>query len=180
MSEDNAANVHRAVGDVIAAPMTKPSIKGFYAEFYDYAGLRDALRARVEQLNVSRNCLDSVAGIAAGYSGKLLAPYSSKKIGGVSLGFLVQAAGLKMVLVDNPDASDRGSVQMIEVLLKAARLKMVLISDPTGAAKVERLYEQRDINNVRLNNDCRKSKGRRAPKKYAPSRKDGQRHIARF
>lgn len=143
--------------------MARRPTKPFYAEFHDYAGLRDALRARVEQLNVSRNCLDSVAGLAAGYVGKILAPYSSKKIGGVALGFLIQAAGLKMALIDDPDTSDSGSVQNLDALLKAARLKMVLVHDPVAAAKVECLYEPRVVKNVRLNNDCRKNKGRRTP-----------------
>ena len=38
----------------------------FYVEAHDYAGLRLALRQRVEQLNVSRNCLDNVTGLPSG------------------------------------------------------------------------------------------------------------------
>src|SRR6185437_5988437 len=152
--------------------MTKPcqpASRPFYREVSDYAGLRDALRARVEQLNVSRNCLDSAAGLAPGYVGKLLGPYSSRKIGGISLGLLVQAAGLKMALVDDSAAKKVASVEDLEMLLRAARLKMLLLADPAAAARIEPLYEQRAVCNVRLNNDSRKSKGRRTPKKkYKP------------
>jgi hypothetical protein len=149
--------------------MAKSKPRPFYAEFHDYAGMRDALRQRVEQLNVSRSCLDNVAGLASGYAGKILAPYSSKKIGGMSLGLLVQAAGLKMALVDNPDPPNRASVENLDALLKAAGLRMVLISDPAIAAKAERLYERRDAQNVRLNNDSRKNKGRQSLKLRAPT-----------
>jgi hypothetical protein len=46
-------------------------------------------------------CLDRVTGLPAGYSGKLLAPNASKKIGPLSLDLLLKAAGLKMLLVDD-------------------------------------------------------------------------------
>jgi hypothetical protein len=136
----------------------------FHAEVSDYDGLRQALRRRVEQLNVSRNCLDAVSGLPAGYTGKLLAPYGRKKIGGMSFGLIVRAAGLKMVLVDDPDASGSVNELALDHLLKAARLKLILIDDPAALAKVEPMYEPRAAENVRLGNDSRKSKGRRTPK----------------
>jgi hypothetical protein len=157
----------------------------FFAEATDYQSLRDAIRQRVEQLNVTRNNLDRVAGLPAGYSGKLLAPYAKKKIGGMSLGLLVKAAGLKMILVHNPDASESWTVQSIDAVLEAARLKMILVDDQQALAKVEPMYERRDARQVRLNNDCRRSKGRKRPKP-APKRrtkraitKSGKPYLAR-
>jgi hypothetical protein len=133
----------------------------FYAELSDHEGLRDALRQRVEQLNVSRTCLDEITGLPSGYVSKILAPYGRKRIGGLSLGLIVQAAGLKMVLVDDPAARKRG-VRGFELdhLLRAAGLKMLLVEGEIAAAKFESLYEPRHAKQVRLNNDSRRSMGR--------------------
>jgi hypothetical protein len=79
----------------------------FCAEVRDYEGLRHAVRARIEQLNISRLCLDEVAGLPPGYCGKVLATGDvgdTKRFGMLSLGLVLQAAGLKMLLVDDRDA----------------------------------------------------------------------------
>jgi hypothetical protein len=72
------------------------------AEIHDYAGLVRALRARAEELDVSRETLDAVSGLQAGYSGKLLAQV--KGVGRVSLGPLLGAMGCALVLVEDPEA----------------------------------------------------------------------------
>jgi hypothetical protein len=129
-----------------SAPPTADRVNDlFFRQVQDYVGLRDAVRARVEQLNISRACLDNVAGLPSGLAGKLLSQGESKDVkrfGLLSLGLVLQATGLKMLLVDDRDA----------------------------LAKVQPMFEERDISNVRLNNDCRKSKGRRTPKtsSYVP------------
>jgi hypothetical protein len=149
----------------------------FYAEIHDYAGLRLALRQRVEQLNVSRNCLDSVSGLPSGYVGKILSPYGKKRIGGMSLGLLVRAAGLKMTLIDDPDASDNVSALAMDHLLKAARLKMVLVEDQEALARVQSMYELRQAKQARLGQDGRtrakgysKSKPLRVPRLKKPEK----------
>lgn len=101
----------------------------FYAEANDYDALRKAICARVEQLNVSRQCLDGVTGLPSGYCGKLLAPGQSdgrrrrrkragrsmdvKRFGMVSLGLVLQATGLKMVLVDDRDALQKAEPMFV-------------------------------------------------------------------
>ena len=115
----------------------------FFAEACDYVSLRNAIRARVEQLNISRVCLDEVGGLPAGYSSRLLAPTAKKKIGQLSLELMLKAAGLKMVLVDDREA----------------------------LAKFEPMYAERDASQARPGNQSRKSKGKRTPKKPYVSRR---------
>jgi len=52
----------------------------------DYAELHLALRARAEELALSRTTLDEIAGLTPGHSSKLLAPRPIKFLGRVSLG----------------------------------------------------------------------------------------------
>lgn len=82
----------------------------FMAEARNYAGLRDAIRARVDQLNISRECLDEVAVLAPGYSGKVLSRGSSKnqkRIGPLSLDLLLAATGLRLIVVEDEQALSR-------------------------------------------------------------------------
>jgi len=80
----------------------------------DYDGLIAAFRARADELKVTRETLDSVTGLQSGYAGKLLAPVPMKSLGRVSLGPMLQAMGLAIVLVEDPDALRRFAVQHAE------------------------------------------------------------------
>ena len=73
----------------------------------DYDGLRAALRARADQLQVTRLVLDDATGLPAGYCAKLLAPVPSKNLGCVSLGLLLGALGLKLLVVQDDEALAR-------------------------------------------------------------------------
>jgi hypothetical protein len=77
------------------------------AEIRDYAELHDALRARVDQLSVSRSELDSLSGLQGGYCGKLLAPVPIKRLGMQSLGPLLTVLGVKLIMVEDSDALRR-------------------------------------------------------------------------
>src|SRR5438105_693946 len=76
----------------------------FCFEARGYEQLQVALRARAEQLNVSREKLDEISGLPAGYCGKLLAPDPIKNLGPIAMGALLGALGLKMMLVDDHEA----------------------------------------------------------------------------
>ncbi|MGY3344689.1 MULTISPECIES: hypothetical protein [unclassified Bradyrhizobium] len=104
----------------------------FFAEAVSYSALREAIRARVEQLNITRQCVDDVAGLSKGHAGKLLSPCEVKRFGMTTLGLTLQALGLKLLIVD----------------------------DRQALAKVQPMFTERALRNVRLNNDSRKSKGR--------------------
>jgi hypothetical protein len=66
----------------------------------DYADLVRALRDRAQALDVNRLDLDEAAGLPAGYSGKVLGPAMVKSLGRVSLGTLLGALGLALVVVE--------------------------------------------------------------------------------
>lgn len=76
----------------------------FAQDAHDYAGLLEALRARLEQLDVSGATLDAVSGLADGYVHKLLGPSPTKKIGTVVLSDLLCAMGLKLIVAHDPEA----------------------------------------------------------------------------
>jgi hypothetical protein len=77
------------------------------AEFSEYGGFIDGLRARVAELDVSGQTLDSVAGLPVGYAQKLLGPRQVRRIGLQSMGDLLGALGLKAQLVEDPEAFAR-------------------------------------------------------------------------
>lgn len=69
--------------------------------------LREAFRARADELNITRESIDEVGGLQNGYAGKLLAPVPIKNIGRVSLGPLLTVMGVKLLLVVDDEALAR-------------------------------------------------------------------------
>jgi hypothetical protein len=84
------------------------------ATVVDYDGLIAAFRLRAEELNVSRETIDAVTGLQAGYCAKLLAPVPIKKLGLVSLGPMLQALGLALCVVVDDESAARFSAKMTE------------------------------------------------------------------
>ena len=70
----------------------------------DYALLHAVLRARANQLALSRETLDEVAGLPAGYTGKLLGAAKVRRFGPISLGPLLGALGLVLVVREDPES----------------------------------------------------------------------------
>jgi hypothetical protein len=68
-----------------------------------YDDLISAFRERVDGLNISREELDRVAGLAKGHSGKLLGRKQVKRFGSVTLGPMLGAIGCKLILVEDPE-----------------------------------------------------------------------------
>jgi hypothetical protein len=68
----------------------------------DYGDLHEALRLRAEVLDVSRLTIDEAAGLPSGYTGKLLCPHPAKGLGRLSLGPLLGALGVMLILVEDP------------------------------------------------------------------------------
>jgi hypothetical protein len=121
----------------------RTSTELFFAAATDYPQLHAALRSRAEQLNVSPQTLDSESGLADGYLSKVLGPAPFK-------GVITKTA--------------------LEPVLKALRLRLIVVDDQeTAAARGE--LPQRDVSQVRLNNECRRNKGRRCLKRAAPSKR---------
>jgi hypothetical protein len=76
----------------------------------DYGALLEAFRERAQELEISRVAIDEIAGWADGYASKLLAGEAAKRrkiIGPLSLGLMLGTLGLKMILVEDPEATAR-------------------------------------------------------------------------
>jgi hypothetical protein len=77
------------------------------AVVHDYDGLIAALRQRAEALDVSNATLDAATGLADGYVGGVLAMNGKRTLGKLSLGLLLSAMGLRLVVVEDREALKR-------------------------------------------------------------------------
>jgi hypothetical protein len=73
----------------------------------DYGGLLDAFRERARELELSRKGMDEIAGWTDGYAGKLLGGKRRKIIGPLALELMLGTLGLKLILVEDPEATAR-------------------------------------------------------------------------
>jgi hypothetical protein len=67
------------------------------------AELLDAIRARRDELNISHETIDNIAGFQAGYTSKLLCTPPMKNPGPMSLGALLGALGMALMPVPDPE-----------------------------------------------------------------------------
>jgi hypothetical protein len=72
-----------------------------------YDELHQILRARKDELNVSCITLDEAAGFTPGHASKLLAPRPLKRLGPLTLGLMLQALGLQLIVVEDAEALKR-------------------------------------------------------------------------
>lgn len=77
------------------------------AEFHDYAGMVEAIRARVRELAVAGEAFDEYAGLPIGYLSKLIGTRPVRRIAHTSMGPLFDALGVYCVLVENPAGTAR-------------------------------------------------------------------------
>lgn len=75
------------------------------AEVRTYDDFHLALRARAEALCASRQSIDAVAGLPAGYASKLLSPDQIRSVGKESFGPLMGALGVKLLMVEDPESA---------------------------------------------------------------------------
>jgi hypothetical protein len=92
------------------------------AEATDYNGLIAAIRNRADELQVAGETIDEVAGLPARYSAKLLGPNQVRRIGAVSLGPLLGALALKLIIVEDEDALRQYGVIRISCAASATQL----------------------------------------------------------
>jgi hypothetical protein len=69
-----------------------------------YDELLAALRQRATDLNISRELIDTISGLHTGYAGKLLAPVPVKALGRTSMGPLLTAMGVCLVMIEDIEA----------------------------------------------------------------------------
>lgn len=77
------------------------------ADVRSYDDLLAALRARADELGVTRMGLDDVTGLQNGYAAKLLAPVPIKSLGKFSMGPMLSAMGCMLILVEDQETLDR-------------------------------------------------------------------------
>lgn len=73
--------------------------------------LLDVIRARRDELNISHETIDSIAGLQPGYASKLLAPKPIKNLGPMSMGAVLGALGIALIAVPDQQAADRVSTR---------------------------------------------------------------------
>lgn len=73
----------------------------------DYAEMHAAFRAYVEEVNVSREAIDDIAGLPDGFAGKALAPVPAKTLGRANLGDFLQSMGLALIVCQDVEAFNR-------------------------------------------------------------------------
>jgi hypothetical protein len=74
-----------------------------------YAGLIDAMRARAQERRIALSSADfaAVSGLPSYYGNKLLAANPVRRIGAISLGPLLGALGLKLIVAEDEQAVQR-------------------------------------------------------------------------
>lgn len=90
-----------------------PAVSAPLAVICNYNELQAALRARVDVMNISRRTLDHLTGLTDGYSEKLLGPAQMRTLGRKSLGKILSVLGLKLVLIEDPDAPAMNAPQRV-------------------------------------------------------------------
>jgi hypothetical protein len=68
-------------------------------EIWCYEDLHRIMRARANELKLSREAIDAIAGLQNGYAAKLLAPRPIKKLGPLSIPTVLPVLGLKLVVM---------------------------------------------------------------------------------
>jgi hypothetical protein len=81
--------------EATAAPTAAPRV---IAVVRSYTELIDALKARTAELGVTMEVVDHVAGLPLRYCSKILAPVPVKNVGPVSLGPLLGALGVQLIV----------------------------------------------------------------------------------
>jgi hypothetical protein len=77
------------------------------ATFDSYAGMLDAIRARVNELQVNGERLDEYIGLPRGYYSKLAGQNPIRRLGWFSLAPLLNGLGLKGQFIEDADATER-------------------------------------------------------------------------
>lgn len=73
-------------------------------EATDYDTLQAVMRRVADERGISRESLDELAGTPKGYAGKVLSENPIRRLGPATMGALLQALGLKLLVVDDPEA----------------------------------------------------------------------------
>ena len=76
-------------------------------EIVEYSDFMQALRARVNELQIQGDAFCEFAGLARGYLSKLLTVRSVRRVGMQSMGPLLSAMGVKLQMIEDPAGTAR-------------------------------------------------------------------------
>jgi hypothetical protein len=85
------------------AEMSEPHEPRILAKFASYGAMLDALRARLDELGITHARFDSIAGLADGYTNKVLKPVPIRHLLPNTLQFFIEGAAVELWLVERPD-----------------------------------------------------------------------------
>jgi hypothetical protein len=77
------------------------------ATFDSYAGMLEAIRARVNELQVNGERLDEYVGLPRGYYSKLAGANPIRRLGMTSFAPILNGLGLKCQFIEDPEATER-------------------------------------------------------------------------
>jgi hypothetical protein len=77
------------------------------AEFSSYDGMLNAIRSRVEELQIQGERFEFFAGLPTGYLSKLIGARPVRRISHTSMGPLFCALGVRCIMVEDPAATAR-------------------------------------------------------------------------
>jgi hypothetical protein len=88
-------------------PVCAAAARPFVETATDYDSLIEAFRIRASQLDLSRQNIDEIAGYPDRLASKLLGPGKVKRLGLLTLGGMLSALGLKILIVENEETLER-------------------------------------------------------------------------
>ena len=86
-----------------AAARATPSAGRRLSVASNYDELIEAIRARLEELQVSQAALEELAGLTGGHLGKLIGASRVKTLGMMSLFLILEALAVRVVFEEDPD-----------------------------------------------------------------------------
>jgi hypothetical protein len=125
----------------------------------DYDGLIEACRSRARDLNVSREAIDAISGMTKGYSAKLLADPPVKHLGANSLGRILSALSMYVVLFVDERQQQRDAAAELHIprnnsqvradgrhppiIFKLSRYRLKRLAKKGGKARAAKLSKRR-------------------------------------
>jgi hypothetical protein len=131
---------HKAVKEPVAerAPSTP-------AEVTDYSSLIICFRERADELGISRNTIDEIAGIANGLSSKILGLGHVRGIGLRTLGPMLDVLCLKLIAVPDEAALARNRSRLVPRIERNVRYPKAKTEHDRAVQKFEKWCAKRGL-----------------------------------
>ena len=161
------------------------------AEIADYPALIRALRERAQALHIAIGgaSVAEVAGLPAAYLAKLLRPNSDRRLGMISLGPVLGVMGVKLLMVECPDAMKAVKGRIEPAMMQRARVRtfthsvslphLQRIGRLGGAACLAAVSTQKLVDRARLGGLARAAKLTPEQRKASARKAAKARHMKR-